>query len=165
MIHVFLGLSVLNTLLFMGAAVLGYLARNGALAQSTHMQVGLFVALFTCLTHSIVFIYFLGTGKSIKTACEEHHIDGPFVRQTKILKLRIFPFAMFGAISIMAAAHTGAAVTTAMLPLLSHRIVALAVCLGNMVCFVFEYHYISANMKLLEQLVPFLPKESEAHTS
>lgn len=159
--YLFAGLAIANTLLLLLTTGTGYLAFYQNIPTQMHILAGLFVAIFTCLIHSIVFVYFLGTGKSIKTACEEYKLEGDFVRITRKLKGRAFPFALFGSLAIMGAAFTGGAVSTQAIATPFHR-AAIFTALGiNLVCFFFEFKAICDNMKLFERLAAALPDETE----
>ncbi len=155
--YLFTGLAIANTILLLLTAGTGYMAFGALLPKPMHILAGLFVTIFTCLVHCIVFVYFIGTGKSIKTACEEFGLEGDFIQATKKLKGRSFPFALFGSLAMMAAAFTGGATATEAGSTNTHHIAVLAAFAWNILCFVFEYKAICANMVLLARLGNALP--------
>lgn len=155
--YIFTGLAVVNSLLLLLVAATGWLARTGSVSSSMHVQAGLFGTLFTCLVHSIIFVYFLGTGKSIKTACEEHGIRDDFTRSTRRLKGQAFPFALFGALAIMGVAIAGGGVNSGVIQPSIHLYLALSVFAWNIMCFFFEYKAVRTNMNLLTKLAEALP--------
>ena len=160
--YLFAGLAIANTILILLTAGTGYLAFRQQIPTHMHILAGLFVAIFTCLIHSIIFVYFLGTGKSVKTACEEYKLEGDFVRITRKLKGRAFPFALFGSLAIMGAAFTGGAVSTHALATPIH-LTTIFIAFGiNIVCFFFEYKAVRANMNLFERLAAALPDDAES---
>ena len=158
--YIFLGLAVSDFFLILLTALTGYLNRIGNLPEHYHILAGLFTTLFTCLVHCIVFIYFLGTGKSIKTACDEYRLEGDFVRATKKLKARAFPFALFGSLSIMGVALTGGATATGLISNPVHRLTVFSVMAWNALCFLFEYRAIYDNMLLIGRLAQLLPDDA-----
>ncbi|MBI4431345.1 MAG: hypothetical protein HY587_06510 [Candidatus Omnitrophica bacterium] len=159
--YVFIGLAIANTILLLLTAGTGYLQMGQILPEHFHILAGLFVTLFTCFVHSIIFIYFLGTGKSIKTACDEYKIEGDFVRMTRKLKGRSFPFALFGSLAMMAAAFTGGAAATEAVSPNGHHVTVLAAMGWNILCFVYEYKAVCENTFLLERLAAVLPPAAQ----
>ena len=159
--YVFTGLAIANTILFLLTAGTGYMAFGALIPRPTHIMAGLFIAIFTCLVHSIIFVYFIGTGKSIKTACEEFKLEGDFVRVTKKLKGRTFPFALFGSLSMMAAAFTGGAAATEAGSTDTHHAAVLTASILSAICFFFEYKAVCGNMVLLARLGNALPAADE----
>ncbi len=159
--YIFTGLAIANTILLLLAALTGYMAFGALIPKSMHILAGLFITIFTCLVHCIIFIYFIGTGKSIKTACEEFRLEGDFIRVTKKLKGRSFPFALFGSLAMMAAAFTGGATATEAGSTNMHHMVVLTAFAWNILCFIFEYKAVCANMSLLARLGNALPTEKK----
>ena len=63
----------------------------------THFTLGLFTVLFALGVHSLIFIYFLGTGRWVKEVALAYGIpDAPLPKLTRELKRRTFPPALFG---------------------------------------------------------------------
>jgi len=155
--YLFIGLAVANTLLFLLTAIAGFWPGIGS---QLHMLIGLFTTLFTCLLHSIVFVYFLGTGWSIKYACEEKGISETFYKDTIRLRPRHYPFAVLGPIMMIITAMTGGAFAAASLGHLAvHRTLALIAILVNIFCFVKEHEVITENMAIIGRLARVLPPE------
>jgi len=104
---IFLGLVIWNILLLAATVVAGV---NGA--RGWHFTLGVFTGIFTCFTHSLVFIQLIGTGKGIKEAVSAYslpdHPETGYVRRTKKLKGRAFPHALFAPLVIMAVTWLGA---------------------------------------------------------
>ena len=160
MSYLFLGLAIANSAILVLTGVAGYLAHTGRLASELHVLAGLFASLFTTLTHCIVFVYFLGTGKSIKTACEELGLEDRFIQGTKRMKARAFPFALAGSLVIIGAAVTGGAASTGLYSVSTHHGCVIGALLFNLLCFFFEFRAIRANMDLIAEFARHVPDES-----
>jgi len=104
---IFLGLIIWNTLLFVATVVVGMVGW-----RVWHFSLGVFTGIFTCFTHSLVFIQLIGSGKGIKEAVEAYSLpDDPetgYIRRTKKFKGRAFPYAMFVPMITIVAVWLGA---------------------------------------------------------
>lgn len=84
-----------------GLAIGGAKERDAAV--EVHQLLGLSAAVLLLLVQCAVFVYFLGTGKAIKTAVEMRGLDKGLARRTRSLKARTFPFATFASIAVVVA--------------------------------------------------------------
>jgi hypothetical protein len=87
---IFLGLVIWNILLFtatIAAAICG--------SKVWHFSLGLFTGVFTCFTHSLIFIQLIGTGKGVKEAVSTYSLPESFIEKTKKFKKVAFPYAMY----------------------------------------------------------------------
>jgi len=104
---IFLGVIFWNILLFIATVIAGI---GGW--KVWHFTLGVCTGIFTCLTHSLVFIQLIGSGKGIKEAVSAYSLpDDPktgYVQRTKQFKSRAFPYAMFVPMITIAAAWLGA---------------------------------------------------------
>lgn len=104
---IFLGLVIWNILLLAATIVSGMEGWRVA-----HFSLGVTTGVFTCFTHSLIFIQLIGSGKGIKEAVEAYSIpDDPetgYIRRTKKFKSKAFPYAMFVPMITIAAAWLGA---------------------------------------------------------
>ncbi len=104
---IFFGLVIWNILLLAATVAAGM-----AGWRLWHFSLGVFTGIFTCFTHSLVFIQLIGSGKGVKEAVEAYSLpDDPetgYIRMTKKFKGRAFPFAMFVPMVTIAAAWLGA---------------------------------------------------------
>src|SRR5437762_11149164 len=74
-----------------------------------HFYLGLFSVLGTLAVHCLIFIYFLGTGRWVKEVAIAYALpDEPWHKQTRELKRRTFPPALFSMLIAIAAAAAGA---------------------------------------------------------
>jgi hypothetical protein len=104
---IFLGLVIWNVLLFVATIISGmnhwYL---------WHWSLGSITGIFTCFTHSLVFIQLIGSGKGIKEAVEGYSLpDDPktgYLQRAKKFKSIAFPYAMFVPMLTIAVTWLGA---------------------------------------------------------
>ena len=99
-----------------------------------------------CSVQCAVFVYFLGTGKAVKTAVELRGLDDELARETRSLKGKTFPFATFAALAVvLGAVLAGAAAPT------THAI-AMVVALGfTLLAIPFELRSIRRNHDLMNR--------------
>lgn len=103
---IFLGVVVWNVLLFIATVIAGM---EGW--KVWHFTLGVCTGIFTCFTHSLVFIQLIGSGKGIKEAVSAYSLpDDPktgYVQRTKQFKSRAFPYAMYLPLITIAAVLLG----------------------------------------------------------
>ncbi|MFN0207311.1 MAG: hypothetical protein ACKVS6_13480 [Planctomycetota bacterium] len=109
MIPIFLGLMLAALVasiaaLFQGVSIANTSGELRAAAVSTHQLMGLSAAVLLLVCQCAVFVYFLGTGKAIKTAVEKRGLSPELAIQTRKLKGKTFPFATFSALAVVAGA-------------------------------------------------------------
>ena len=148
---IFIGLAAFNVVLFAIVIGLGFgvMAHRGQYF-TVHFLFGLFTTLYSTFVQSLIFIYFLGTGKWIKDAVAGRPQEAEIVARTKKLKGMSFGFATYSALLMVAAAILGAAADTGFVPGWIHGTVsALAIGL-NVVSYFPESKAIGLNLQLLD---------------
>ncbi len=112
--RIFLGLAVTNGTLLCVTFVLGFFVPSGqgGFWHDLHFLVGLFTVMTTLLVHSVVFTYFLGTGKWVKEVVRVYQLPDWVWAQAVRNKRRAFPFELWGMLLIGATAWLGAAADT-----------------------------------------------------
>ena len=74
-----------------------------------HFVCGLITVMGILLVHCLIFIYFLGTGRWVKEVGIAYHLpDEPWHKETRELKRKTFPPALFSMLIGIAAAAAGA---------------------------------------------------------
>lgn len=149
--RIFLGLAAFNILLFAILTGLGFgiLADRGQYF-TLHFLFGLFTTLYSTFVQSLIFVYFLGTGKWIKDAVAGRPGEAEIVARTKKLKAMSFGYATYSALMIVAAAILGAAADTGFVPGWVHG-AASALAIGlNIVSYFPESKAIGLNLQLLD---------------
>jgi hypothetical protein len=156
-------LAVFNFLLLLAATVVGLVsqARGSMLnaGDSTyllHLYLGLFAVLSTLALHSLVFIYFLGTGRWVKEVALAYRLpDDPLPRLTRDLKRRTFPLALLAMLVPIATAAAGAGRATQgpEWSWIYHASLAALTLAVNLWAFVVEYRNVATNGALLAEVM------------
>ena len=156
---IFLGLVFWNILLFIVTVVCGM---EGW--RVWHFSFGVFTAIFTCFTHSLVFIQLIGSGKGVKEAVSVYSLlDDPetgYVRRAKQFKGRAFPYAMFMPVIIIVVAWLGAWHDTNFRAApewlnasrLWHMLIAWFAVISNLFAFWKEYGVIAENRAMIREI-------------
>ncbi len=148
---IFLGLAFWNSIFFAVTICFGLMQD-----RVVHFTAGLITAIFTCLTHSIVMIHFMGTGKGIKEAVESYSLPNDpqtgYVRRTRQFKARTSGLATLAPILIIVTAWLGAAHDTGHMGVAWHAALALLAVAFNLYAFVVEYRVITENTAMLREI-------------
>ena len=163
---IFLGLVIWNILLFAATVAFGIVTgmEGHHHLHVWHWSLGVFTGIFTCFTHSLVFIQLIGSGKGIKEAVEAYSLpDDPetgYVRRTKKFKGRAFPYAMFVPMITIAAAWLGAWHDTNRFAAPQwlaashqwHMWIAWIAVVANLFAFWKEYQVIAENTRMIREI-------------
>ena len=152
--RIFLGLAITDGTLLLIAFSLGWAASGGAGPRvhtwhDLHFLLGLLATLATLLVHSIVFTYFLGTGRWVKEVVRVYRLPGWLEAQAQKNKRKAFPFELVGMAFIGGATWLGAGTDTRQWPASWHLGVAAAALAFNLGAFAAEYVTIVAQARLL----------------
>jgi hypothetical protein len=152
--RIFLGLAVTSTSLFVASYGLGLGATaeagsGGRVWFTVHFIVGLATVLVGLLVHSIVFTYFLGTGRWVKEVVHVYRLPDWVYAQATKNKRRAFPFELLGMSLICLTAWFGAGSQMRGWPALWHLALASLTLAFNLGAFVAEYAAIVAQARLL----------------
>jgi hypothetical protein len=158
MIRYFLVMAVTGTSLFVADIVLGFMAAGaprgpGGTARGLHVLFSLATVVVLLGIHSIIYTYFVATGKWAQEVVHVYQLPDWIVTQAKKNKRRAFRFIMLSMTTIAVAAWLGAAADTQgpsyAIWHLGFALFALAFNLG---AFVVEYAVIGAHVRLLTEL-------------
>jgi hypothetical protein len=158
MIRYFLVMAVTGTSLLVADFVLGLFATGepngpGALARQVHVLFSLVTVVALLGIHSIVYTYFVATGKWAKEVVIAYQLPDWIGTQATKNKRRAFRFIMGSMTAIAVAAWMGAAVDTRGSAYSIWHLGTAAFALGyNLVSFVVEYTVIVAHVRLLAEL-------------
>jgi hypothetical protein len=161
MTRILVNLTAFNLTALAAAFVVGwvsfFLKSRGNLNDPTyilHIYLGLLAATTTLGVHSLVFIYFLGTGRWVKEVCIAYSIpDEPLPRTTRELKRKAFPAALAAMLVPIATSAAGAGVATLQWPWLYHAILAVVTLAVNVWSFAVEYHCVSVNAGVIDAVM------------
>lgn len=169
MSRIFLSLAVLNSLALAATYALGFVVDAHAPDEAaqrlftSHFLIGLFTAVFTLLVHSVVFTYFVGTGRWVKEIGESYPLKPDFSRRSRNLKRRAFAWALSAMFAAIATAVFGAASDTAprlgwegwagLSPTHLHWLAATVTIAFNTAAYFGEFVVIRANMQLIHEVM------------
>jgi disulfide bond formation protein DsbB len=150
---IFIGLVFWNVVLFAITIWLGVTHRS---AHWQHQAMGVLTGIYTCLTHSIVLMHFMGSGKAIKEAVETHGLPNDpqtgYVRRTRRFKGRTSGLATLSCILIIAVVWLGGAKDVGMLKGMTHAWFAYFVVAFNLYSFWVEYSVIKENTEMIREI-------------
>src|ERR1700687_4361373 len=153
MSKIFIGLVFWNIVLF-GVTI--WLGVTHHTAHWQHEAMGVLTGIYTCLTHSIVLMHFMGSGKAIKEAVETHDLPNDpktgYVQRTRKFKGRTSGLATLGCLLTIAVVWLGGAKDVGMLKGMTHAWVAYAVVAFNLYAFRVEYRVIRENTAMIREI-------------
>jgi hypothetical protein len=165
MSRIFLGLATLNTLALVGSFAVGFMSQGrvglGAApplstalwAFTIHLISGLFAAVLTLLVHSLVFTYFIGTGRWVQEVVTAYRLRASLWDRARDLKLRALPF-MLGSIGLVIGTATlGAASDRGLLDGTLHLMLAVVAIGFNLWSYFREYQSLRANGELIAEIM------------
>ena len=158
MIRYFLVMAVTGTSLLVADFVLGMFATDeahgpGAIARGIHLLFSLATVVILLGIHSIVYTYFVATGKWAKEVVQAYRLPDWISTQATKNKRRAFRFIMGSMTAIAMAAWLGAAADTRGSSYSVWHLIFAAFALAfNLGSFVVEYIVINAHVRLLTEL-------------
>jgi hypothetical protein len=154
--RIFLGLAVTNGSFLLASYVVGLIAMGEPRAKGvsdpwhlTHFLLGLLTTLTTLLVHSIVYTYFLGTGKWVKEVVRVYKMPEWVEAQAKKNRKKAFRFEFWSMALIAVAAWFGAASDAQSFNPTWHLAAASVALAFNLGAFVVEYAVLVAQGRLL----------------
>jgi hypothetical protein len=149
MLRYFLVLAVTDGSLLLASFVVGLLATGDPRWRLVHVFFGLTATVATLAVHSIVYTYFLATGKWAAEVVRVYQLPGWINDQAKRNKRKAFRFEFWGMTAVAIAAWLGAGADTKRLDPLWHLGVSLGAIVFNIGVFAVEYAVILAQARLL----------------
>lgn len=158
--RVILGMAAATYLLAVGTIYLGYLSEPtadplslGSDAFRYHFPLGLLTALFTLLTHCLVFTYFLGTNRWVKETSAAYSLGSEFTTPSRRCRTRAFAAAMISMLLVVATVASGAGAHTRTWPIMLHRVIPLATYLLMLFFFGIEHQAITEHEELTDRVM------------
>jgi hypothetical protein len=149
--RIYTGLAVWNLVFLANAFAMGFL-RGRVVEPRIHLLAGLFAAIFCCLVHAIVFSHFIGSGKWIKKGVDAAAMDAAIVKRTKRFKGKVFPFALFSMLFVVATAVLGGGADAGSVSPTVHLVMASLTLALNGVATLFERSAIRENSTLIDRV-------------
>ena len=153
MIPLFLGLSTANLLGLLAAAVVGYVSVDQRDLRPYHLLAGVLAAILCVGVHCVVFTYFIATGKWVQHAVTVKSLDPALALPTRSFKAMAFPAALGCMTIVFVAACLGAAHDSYRVSRTWHHLLALTAIAANLAGAAIEYHAISRNGRLIDEIL------------
>lgn len=116
-----------------------------------HFFLGLVTALGLLLAHCLIFTYFLGTGRWVKEVTIAYQLpDEPWHRDTRELKRKTFPPALFAMLFAIATSAAGAGVQLQAWHWTAHGTLALLTLVVNLWAFRVEMDNVAQNTAVIQ---------------
>jgi hypothetical protein len=119
-----------------------------------HLCLGLFTTLAILLVHSLIFTYFLGTGRWVKEVGIAYKLpDEVLPKLTRELKREVFPAALYAMLIAIATAAAGMGRLLHEWHWTIHMVFALATLAVNLWAFTVEYRCVSINAGVIDAVL------------
>ena len=151
--RIFAGLAIIASIFLITEAVLGFILPYNFALLGYHILLGVFVAIFICLTHTAVMFHFIGSGKEIKEVVQFLGGEPQVIKEIRIFKMRVFPGATFAMLFTIAAVVIGGGVHTGSIPTPVHTTLAIIAIALNFFSFRIEYKILKKNLELIDLLM------------
>ncbi len=159
---IFVGLAFWNAVLF---AITIWLGVTHHSSHWQHQAMGVLTGIYTCLTHSIVMMHFMGSGKAIKEAVETHALpDDPktgYVRRTRRFKGQTSGHATLCCLAIIVTVWFGGWMDTHKMNATAHQWhmwFAWFTVAYNLYAFWLEYKVIAENTAMIREIDTLIAK-------
>jgi hypothetical protein len=120
---------------------------------TVHLLSGLLASLLSLLLHSLVFTYFIGTGRWVQEVVQAYGFPGSIWERARALKMRALPFILGSILSVIAAATLGAATDRGLLDRNAHLVAAVLAVGCNFWSYLREYQVVAANNQLIIEIM------------
>lgn len=115
MFWIFISLGIVNIICLLAVAAAGFWTRFG-LANQTHIAGAIITSVYTLLVHSLVFVYFMGSSKSLNEGVLRNGLDANLLTPIPGLRRKAFMRAWFVSSTTVAAAIVGGGVWSGYVP-------------------------------------------------
>lgn len=151
--RIFAGLAIIASILLITEAVFGFTLHANFSLIRYHILLGVFIAIFVCLAHTMVMFHFIGSGKEIKEVVEFLGGEPQVIKDIRQFKMRVFPGATFAMLFTIAAEVIGGGVHTGRVSPYTHLAIAAIAIALNLFSFQVEYKVLKKNLELIDILV------------
>lgn len=118
-----------------------------------HFVWGMLTGVYVCFVHSLVLVYFIGTGRAIDEQTELQNWDqADFLHSKKLMARALMP-ASLGILLLIFAAFSGGFTMIGMAPPLVHLAIAALGILAQIPIFFWQYTLIYENGKLMDKIL------------
>lgn len=142
----------LATLGFVATAFLGYGIADDFELMTSHILLALLASLLVLFSHSWIMFYLIGTGRAIKEAVQENHLEADLIEETKKFKSASYPWLMLAVGLVIATFVVGAGVYTNVLPRWVHHTLFYLTAVVQGWTLVLEGRVLVANERLMNDI-------------
>lgn len=165
MSRILVGLASLNTIILLMAFTVGFLSEGRVNVSpgvpltdaqrmfTIHLIAGLSSALLTLLLHSLIFTYFIGTGRWVQEVVKAYRLSESLYATSRGLKSRAFPYILGSTLLVITTAILGAATDRALLDGNIHLALACLAVSFNFWSYLVEYQAVVANSALITDIM------------
>jgi hypothetical protein len=165
MSRILVGLASLNTIVLLMAFTVGFLSEGRVNVSpgvplseaqqmfTVHLIAGLSSALLTLLLHSLIFTYFMGTGRWVQEVVKAYRLNESLFEKSRRVKSRAFPYILGSVLLVIATAILGAATDRGLLDRNIHLALASLAVGFNVWSYFAEYGAVVANSELINQIM------------
>jgi hypothetical protein len=143
----------------------GYASSWGYADAARHVTLAIPAFILGTLAHAMGMLYFIGTGRVIKDAAAEHKLGEEWAKEQKEWKQKVFPWATWTILLIMATSILGGAVDTGFLPAWVHGLLAVATLLAGGRAVLLQVSGISRSLEVLDSLEQAIGERMAARPS
>jgi 4-hydroxybenzoate polyprenyltransferase len=133
-------------------AVIGYLLGSSLQSIQPHLLLGLVACLLLLFSHSWVMFYLIGTGKAIKDAVNENHLENELTERTKVFKNRTYPWLMAAMGLAIATFVLGGGYVAGAVPSWLHVVLFYATLVVQVWALVLEGRVLLQNERLMDEI-------------
>lgn len=153
-----------------GVILLGFTLFEGQKADNfnketvtPHIGWALGTSIYLMVVHSVIIIYFMGTGFAVKEATDEFHIPEKYLERARGLKMKVFPVTTLAIALVVLSIILGAsAFTSTNSEGGFHKNVAYLAIFVNLGAFYLQFLSVWENGKMMEEISGLLPEKEGA---
>ncbi len=165
MSRILVGMASFNALVLLAAFSVGFYCEGRVQVQAGssltdsqklftyHLLSGLSATLLTLLLHSLIFTYFIGTGRWVQEVAKAYQFPEPFWERSRELKRKALPLILVSIMLVITVATLGAATDLGMLDSNFHLALAVLAIGCNFWSFFREYALVRANGEIITQIM------------
>jgi uncharacterized membrane protein len=127
-----------------------------------HIGWALGTSIYLMVVHSVIVIYFMGTGFAIKEATDEFQIPEEYLARARALKMKVFPVTTLAIALVVLSIILGASQFTSNNEGSLHKTLAYLTIFLNFGAFYLQFLSVWENGKMMEEIGRLMPEEQDA---
>jgi len=147
-----LTLNVISLATIAATVFYGNIIPQGGGALGRHLTLGLIAILLALFAHTMTFFYFIGVSTSIRNAVQDTGVGNDQLRQIRLLRSQVFPWAGGAMLALMIAFILGGAAHTMAVPGWVHGGFGYLAFMSGLVAFIVEALYLMRQNRVVHDL-------------